>query len=45
MVLRIDCNKITSTVSQGMIFYKSLAETKFAEYTYSDACIYMLILV
>ena len=32
----------TTTVSQCTIFYKSFAETKFAEYTYSDACIYML---
>jgi hypothetical protein len=36
-------DKTTTTVTQGIIFYKSLDETMFAEYTYSDACIYMFI--
>lgn len=38
-------DKRTTIVSQGMISYKSLAQSKFAEYTYSDVCIYNLILV
>lgn len=40
-------DRTTTIVSQGMIFYQSLVvvESKFAEYTYSDVCIYILILV